>query len=74
MSIMAAKKKPAPPTTPAETLSLSSRCDRCNGQAYVHVTLLTGDLQFCGHHFASYEVALTPVVITVDDQRSKISA
>ncbi len=27
------------------------RCDRCNAQAYVKVTGVSGELLFCGHHY-----------------------
>jgi hypothetical protein len=33
------------------TLKVSDRCDSCNAQAYVHVTGVSGELFFCGHHY-----------------------
>lgn len=33
------------------TLTSAERCDSCGAQAYVHVTGVTGDLLFCGHHY-----------------------
>jgi hypothetical protein len=32
-------------------LTTLDRCDSCGAQAYVHVTGVTGDLFFCGHHY-----------------------
>lgn len=32
-------------------LSPSDRCDRCNSEALVKVTGVSGDLYFCGHHY-----------------------
>jgi hypothetical protein len=32
-------------------LTAIDRCDSCGAQAYVHVTGVTGDLFFCGHHY-----------------------
>jgi hypothetical protein len=33
------------------TLKVSDRCDSCGAQAYVHVSGVTGDIMFCGHHY-----------------------
>lgn len=32
-------------------LTVNDRCDACNGQAYVCVTGVSGELMFCGHHY-----------------------
>ena len=32
-------------------LSPLDRCDRCNAEALVKVTGISGDLLFCGHHY-----------------------
>jgi hypothetical protein len=32
-------------------LSPSDRCDRCNAEALVKVSGISGDLLFCGHHY-----------------------
>lgn len=37
--------------TIAWTLTALDRCDSCGAQAYVHVTGVTGELFFCGHHY-----------------------
>ena len=45
-------------------LNASYRCDKCSAQAYVNVTLATGELFFCMHHANQYELALMPFVIS----------
>lgn len=32
-------------------LTARDRCDKCSAQAYVRVTGVSGELQFCGHHY-----------------------
>lgn len=32
-------------------LSPLDKCDRCNAEALVRVTGMSGDLLFCGHHY-----------------------
>lgn len=32
-------------------LTANDRCDQCSAQAYVRVTGVSGDLQFCSHHY-----------------------
>lgn len=55
-------------------LNAKDRCDRCNAQALVWVNLLSGDLQFCGHHYSKNEEALKSYAIEVVDERDKINA
>ena len=60
------------------TLSPLDRCDRCNAEALVQVTGLSGDLMFCGHHYnkimdnsVGYK-KMMEFAITVVDERSKL--
>ena len=60
------------------TLSPLDRCDRCNAEALVQVTGLSGDLMFCGHHYnkimdnsLGYK-KMMEFAITVVDERSKL--
>ena len=60
------------------TLSPLNRCDRCNAEALVQVTGLSGDLMFCGHHYnkimdnsIGYK-KMMEFAITVVDERSKL--
>lgn len=55
----------APTSAP---LTAQDRCDRCNAQAYVRVTLPSGELLFCAHHWSRHEDALRPKAIEVHDQ------
>ena len=53
-------------------LSASDRCDRCGAQAYVRVTLATGELLFCGHHSKEYAVSLKRVAVEIEDQTDRL--
>ena len=61
------------------TLSPLDRCDRCNAEALVQVTGITGELMFCGHHYN--KIMSTPdgynsmmsFMITVLDERNKLN-
>jgi hypothetical protein len=44
------------------TLTAADRCDRCGAQAQSRVTLQSGELLFCGHHFRAHAEALARVV------------
>ena len=35
-------------------LTAFDRCDSCGAQAYIRVTLASGDLLFCAHHGAKF--------------------
>lgn len=50
-----------------ETLKMVDRCDSgdCNAQALVRMTLAFSGIDFCGHHFAKNEAALTKAGFTV---------
>ena len=55
-------------------LTAADRCDRCSAQAYVRVTLESGQsLDFCGHHYtlSSLGLLLSPVA-DVHDQRDDL--
>ena len=60
---------PAPSLPP---MTARDRCDSCGAQAYVIVTLRSGDLMFCGHDYAKHEAALAPVASSVRDERSRL--
>lgn len=59
----------------AYVLNAKDRCDKrdCGAQALVWVNLVSGDLLFCGHHYAKNEEALKPYAIEVIDERAKVS-
>jgi len=53
-------------------LKAIDRCDSCNAQAYVIVKGVTGELFFCGHHFAKNEVGLKEFAYEIIDEREKL--
>ena len=59
-------------------LSPLDRCDRCNAEALVKVTGLTGDLMFCGHHYNKIMAipdgynSMMSFMISVLDERDKL--
>ena len=48
------------------------RCDRCSAQAYVRATGVSGELYFCGHHFAGMEESLSKWAFEIIDERNKL--
>ena len=40
-------------------------CDRCVAKAYFLVSLASGDLYFCGHHFSKYENTLVDLASNI---------
>lgn len=61
-------------TLKEKQLKINDRCDSCNAQAFVLVKLISGELMFCGHHFAKYEANLTKSAYEVVDERAYINA
>lgn len=53
-------------------LTAVDRCDRCSAQAYVKATGVSGELYFCGHHFAGMEEALSKWAFEIIDEREKL--
>jgi len=53
-------------------LKVIDRCDSCGAQALVLVKGVTGELMFCGHHYAKNEKALHEFSYEVIDEREKI--
>jgi hypothetical protein len=48
------------------------RCDSCSAEALVLVKGVTGQLMFCGHHYAKNEAALIKFAYEVVDERDKL--
>ena len=60
-------------STPAvEELTAADRCDRCGAQAYLRVTLHTGELLFCAHHGKAHADRLKQVALTIQDETNKL--
>jgi len=53
-------------------LTLNDRCDQCSASALVIVKGVTGELMFCGHHYAKNESALSKFAYETIDEREKI--
>jgi len=60
--------------SPEIELSAADRCDACGAQAYVRVTLATGELLFCSHHANENKAKLDPIAIKWHDETSKLLA
>lgn len=54
------------------SLTASDRCDSCGAQAYVRVTLASGDLLFCAHHGAEFKEKLFPLALEWHDETSRL--
>ena len=64
---------------PEWKLSPLDRCDRCQAEALVRVTGLSGELLFCGHHYnkvmdnaVGYD-KMMKFAITILDEREKLA-
>lgn len=53
-------------------LSPLNRCDQCSAEALVLVKGVTGELMFCGHHYAKNEKALSTFAYETIDERDKL--
>ncbi len=58
---------------PAYTLTGLDRCDSCGAQAYVRVTIATGQLFFCAHHANKFKEKLAPTALEWHDESAKLS-
>lgn len=61
-------------TTTEVQLTTADRCDRCGAQAYVRVTLETGQLYFCAHHGRAMTPALTDIALEILDESDRLLA
>lgn len=56
-------------------LTSFDRCDKCGGQAYVHIVLVSGnDLMFCGHHWAENKETITALEdVLIQDELERLT-
>ena len=54
------------------SLTALDRCDSCGAQAYIRVTLASGELLFCAHHGAKFKEKLAPTAISWHDESDKL--
>ena len=55
-------------------LSALDRCDSCGAQAYVRVTMSTGDLYFCAHHAAQFKEKLSATALEWHDESDRLNS
>ncbi|MCU1470846.1 MAG: hypothetical protein JWQ39_1995 [Glaciihabitans sp.] len=48
------------------------RCDSCGAQAYVRVTMSTGELLFCAHHGAQFKEKLSATALDWHDESYRL--
>lgn len=53
-------------------LTALDRCDSCGAQAYVRVTLASGELLFCAHHAAKFKDKLSTSALGWHDESSRL--
>lgn len=54
------------------SLTAMDRCDSCGAQAYVRVTLASGDLLFCAHHGTQFKEKLLPTALAWHDESDRL--
>ena len=57
---------------PRHTLTAGDRCDSCGAQAYVRVTMASGELLFCAHHGNKFKDKLSGSALAWHDESSKL--
>ena len=57
---------------PAAPLGLDDYCDSCGAQAYVRVTLPTGQLLFCAHHADRHKDSLIDSALNWHDETHRL--
>ena len=55
-------------------LTANDRCDACSAAASVIVTLLNGELMFCGHHARKNSDKLKSASINIFDPQNSLNA
>jgi len=58
--------------TATTELTALDRCDSCGAQAYIRVTLASGDLLFCAHHGAKFKEKLAPTALAWHDETARL--
>lgn len=53
-------------------LTAADRCDSCGAQAYVRVTLASGELLFCAHHASRFKEKLYPTALAWHDESDRL--
>jgi hypothetical protein len=58
---------------PAYTLTALDRCDSCGAQAYVRVTMQSGELLFCAHHGNEFKEKLSATALHWHDESGRLA-
>ncbi|WP_043346947.1 DUF7455 domain-containing protein [Beutenbergia cavernae] len=53
-------------------LTAEDRCDRCGAQAYVRVSLPSGELYFCAHHGRKHAPAFSEIATDILDESDRL--
>ena len=53
-------------------LTALDRCDSCGAQAYIRVTMASGELYFCAHHGAKFKEKLSVSALAWHDETSRL--
>ena len=54
------------------TLTAFDRCDSCGAQAYIKVTMSSGELLFCAHHGAKFKDKLAATALNWHDESARL--
>ncbi len=54
-------------------LTALDRCDSCGAQAYVRVTMASGELLFCAHHAARFKDKLAESALAWHDESGRLA-
>jgi len=54
------------------TLTAFDRCDSCGAQAYIKVTMSSGELLFCAHHGAKFKDKLSATALNWHDESARL--
>ncbi|WP_165064062.1 DUF7455 domain-containing protein [Marisediminicola senii] len=58
---------------PRHLLTAEDRCDSCGAQAYIRVTMATGELLFCAHHGSRFKEKLSATALEWHDESSRLT-
>lgn len=57
----------------AHELTALDRCDSCGAQAYIRVTMNSGELYFCAHHGAKFKEKLSATATAWHDESARLN-
>ncbi|MBC7518705.1 MAG: hypothetical protein H7248_07485 [Microbacteriaceae bacterium] len=57
---------------PTNQLTGMDRCDSCGAQAYIRVTMASGELLFCAHHGNKFKEKLSSSAIAWHDESARL--